>query len=328
MNADDRATWQRVAERVPIVGPRWSGPGPADAGAAARERKGTHDELAPFPVCMTSEAHHAVMSTVGRLPAETGAKGFSPPDRLGFEIVEFDEHGSAQASGAIYSPDEVWGDERCAYWQDQPEGQVRLWAGDIHSHPYGAGRPSGKSGQGLGDLGYVEEVFAQNPWMQHFLLPIVVNPGRDAEIVPWVVARDHPQRPLRAELQVCPVEEFPERRFNPEWEREAASPPPTRRMPLDVDRLADRLGAAVTVTELRLQIQIGETALVVVVGDTFPVRGPELFVRSQDAGLRPLPVPVSWDAAAGAGERDLEARVAELCMTAADWLSRWPRKSF
>lgn len=191
---------------------------------------------APFDLCFTPAAIQALLSSVGRQVPEAGAKGFGPVDRFGFDVVEFDVEGSRRAGGAIYSPDVVWGEQQCRHWLDQSGDEMRVWTGDLHSHPGRFGHPSGKSGPGMGDLGYVEEVFAQNEAMQYFAIPIVTlnsptavtdqtpeiprfdPPSADAWIWPWIVSRSAPHRPLWANLRVCPVSEFPDRVFNPAWE--------------------------------------------------------------------------------------------------------------
>lgn len=175
---------------------------------------------APFDLCFTPEAMKVLLASVGARRPETGAKAFGPIDRFGFDIVEFDAEGSHRAGNAIYSPDTLWGEQRCRHWLDQPDDKMRLWTGDVHSHPGGFGHPSGKSGPGKGDLGYVEKVFAQNEAMQYFAIPIVTLslPGRPVWIWPWIVSRDKPDCPLWADVRICPASDFPERVFNPSWE--------------------------------------------------------------------------------------------------------------
>ncbi|HEX8597029.1 MAG TPA: hypothetical protein VF952_00750 [Chloroflexia bacterium] len=178
---------------------------------------------APFPMFFTPSALHEVLATVGQRPPETGAKGFGPKDQMGFDVVEFDEGGSSRASGGVYSPDVAWGDQRLDYWMSRPKGEIRLWTGDVHSHPGDIGFPSRKSGKGLGDLGYVEEVFSSTEWMQCFFMPIVTQPGqrRSPEgplICPWVVMRDAPDKPMLARLKIGSIDQFPQRQFNPAWE--------------------------------------------------------------------------------------------------------------
>lgn len=174
-----------------------------------------------IPFCITPQALSVVLTTIGRKHPETGGKGFGPTGSFGVDTFEFDVRGSSHASGAVYAPDTEWSDARHDYWQDRPREERKLWVADLHSHPGGFGRPSGKSGVGLGDLGYVEEVFRDNEWMQYFFIPILTHtgPGREVTITPWLVARDNPHRPLLADLVVCDAADFPKRIFNPAWER-------------------------------------------------------------------------------------------------------------
>jgi len=189
---------------------------------------------APFPMCFTKDAMAALLTTVATLPPETGAKGFGPPATIGFDVVEFDSSGSADADFAVYRPSAEWGSERQKFHLDQPGDAMRLWSGDIHSHPGRFGPPSQKSGKALGDLGYVEEVFACNESMSWFLLPILTGTGSGADEVtihPWVIERGQngaPPKVYTAEVRVCDVSEFPVREFNPEWEKAVAAQTPSK----------------------------------------------------------------------------------------------------
>lgn len=173
----------------------------------------------PFDMCLTQEALMQILETIGSRPPETGAKIFSPADYFGIETVEFDLNGSFRAGGAVYSPDTRWGMQRIQYHMEQPE--IRLWSGDIHSHPGGFGYPSLKSGPGLGDLGYVEEVFKQNEMMEYFLLPILTGAGTGHVIIhPWICRRGNPVELLISRLHVHHDDlRFPKRIFNPDWEQ-------------------------------------------------------------------------------------------------------------
>lgn len=175
---------------------------------------------APFPMCLTSEAMETLLATVGNQQPESGAKGFGPPEKIGIDVVEFDTLGSRSASYGMYSPDTRWGDERCNYWLNRPDDDMRLWTADCHSHPGSSGYPSSKSGKAMGDLGYVEEVFAANESMQYFLMPILTIDGKSDQVTiwPWVISRDNPGSPLWADLCICSVADFPDRIFNPLWE--------------------------------------------------------------------------------------------------------------
>jgi len=63
-----------------------------------REATATEYPRAPFPMCFTEAALEHLLATVGTEPPETGAKGFGPQAVIGFDVVEFDEAGSAMKS--------------------------------------------------------------------------------------------------------------------------------------------------------------------------------------------------------------------------------------
>ena len=169
-----------------------------------------------FDMCFSEEALSEIVRTVGQKTPETGAKGFSPilsedpdaPYKIGFDIVEFDEKGSQEASSSMYQPNEEWGTERVNFHLDADD--MRLWAGDIHSHPGSFGYPSRESGDGIGDLGYVRKVFINFPYLRFFLLPIITLEAGRIVIHPWVIDRTRPGVPLIANVRVCPPSEFPE----------------------------------------------------------------------------------------------------------------------
>lgn len=187
-------------------------------------RIGEHRDYprAPFPMCFTRQAFCTILDTVGILPPESGAMGFSHADTVGFDLVEFSAKGSANSGGAVYRPDSEWGMSRCEFHQDQPAEAMRLWSGDLHSHPGGFGFPSGKSGPAMGDLGYVEEVFEMTEWMEWFFIPILTGTGTDeVTIHPWVCRRGRPVELMIAELVICDPRHFPKRVFNPDWEERA-----------------------------------------------------------------------------------------------------------
>jgi hypothetical protein len=201
---------------------------------------------AAIPMCFTREALEALRNSVGVWLPETGAKGFGPPDRIGVDVIEFDHRGSSRGRSAVYAPDAAWGNQRMAYWLRRPENALRLWTMDCHSHPGRTGYPSSKAGSALGDLGYAEAVFEQNEIMQFFFIPILTGTGPDAayvELHPWMVCRDDPHTPLWAEVRITEEQQFPERIFNPEWERSIAmtvsEPRPARAVVGQEDAAAD-----------------------------------------------------------------------------------------
>ncbi|NLX54196.1 MAG: ThiF family adenylyltransferase [Planctomycetaceae bacterium] len=156
------------------------------------------------------------LGTVGALPPESGAKGFGPMDRLGFDRIEFDVRGSADGGVGVYRPNVDWGNERCRYHLSVPKAVKRVWTGDIHSHPGSEGVPSGGVGPAMGDLAYVEEVFAMNEAMLYFLIPILTATGTDEVVIhPWVCHRESGL--MIATVRVVEREQFPVREFNPVW---------------------------------------------------------------------------------------------------------------
>lgn len=191
-------------------------------------------ERAPFPLCITPEALQTVLGSVGSKLPETGAKAFGPVDFLGIDIVEPDP--SSNSLSVVYSPDKEWGEKRMEYHLRHN----RLWTADIHSHAGNFGSPSWKVGKGLGDLGYVEEVFKQNETMQFFFIPILTGTGTaEVCIWPWVCQRGEGDEPVLmfADLRVCNTSSFPARPFNPKWEKEvedAKKPAKKESIPIQV----------------------------------------------------------------------------------------------
>lgn len=174
--------------------------------------------LSPVPICFAPSALEAMLASVGSQPPETGAMALGPKDRLGIDAVEFDLAGSEQGGASVFRPDVAWHDSRRRFHLEQPDNCLRLWTGVIHSHPGNFGRPSLKAAPATGDLGYVEAVFAENEWLQCFLLPILTGTATDEVVIhPWVCHRDDVHSPMVAELLICEADEFPVREFNPRW---------------------------------------------------------------------------------------------------------------
>ena len=292
---------------------------------------------APFRMCFTPEAFEELLLTVGSFPPETGASLFGPKDSLGVDVSEFDRQGSGEGSGAaVYAPDTTWGEERRKFHLSQPDNLMRLWSGICHSHPGCYGMPSEKVGHALGDLGYVEAVFEQNPAMQFFLLPIFTGTGSGQVIVhPWACERGNPVKLFVADLEICDVEEFPERVFNEEWVRTLAKEevvePPSVEEPavaavakveqwkLDLKVLQQHLeGARVEVLAdredlLEVRIRRDGCCLLALLFREFPESPPVILVRDFSAYVQMKPVP--W---ARHSIHSLEKRLARLC----DWIMR------
>lgn len=297
-----------------------------DIGFAPRPTDVPTTEL---PMCFTPEALDIIRRTVASRRPETGAKGFGPVDRIGFDVVEYDVRGSSSAHAAVYSPDVEWGSERQRFWMDRPSEHLRLWTGDIHSHPGDFGRPSRRAGPGLGDLGYVEAVFEANETMQFFFIPILtgVGTGRMATLHPWIVSRDTPTEPMWAEALVCRVDVFPPRVFNPEWEARQAASSVEAAAPAwayDIARLVDLVGAQVRkepvvdngVTLIRLEVRGRSIDVSLPVG--FPHAPPYLTTDIGDN--RSVGVPFVWNPESIGIEP--ERRLADLVRDTAAWLER------
>lgn len=170
-------------------------------------------DVAPFPMCITQTALDAIRDTIGSLPPETGGKLFGPIDKMGIDLFEFDEQGSSDAGVAVYAPNARWGQGRRDYHIVHGEPR-RQWWGDVHSHPGDSNTPSGKSGPGLGDMGYAEQVFAQNEAIQWFFMPIVNHQDNKVFISPYIISRYNPTTPLIApSLDICSDDDFPEAEF-------------------------------------------------------------------------------------------------------------------
>lgn len=273
------------------------------------------------PTCFTPQAWEELMRTVGSRPPESGAKGFGPVDRFGFDCIEFDERGSYGASGAVYSPDVDWGAERIKHWMNQPDNQIRLWTGDLHSHPGGYGRPSPRVGPALGDLGYVEAVFEHNPMMLWFAIPILTGTGLrvDPRVDCWMVRRDAPDDPLSSELRICDVSEFPQRQLNPEWEAQVAAP--TGPDNLDLALLAELVGIEFAWSQSEsgswsAELDLERCPLRLSLPDGFPARPPRLQVR---LAQRWLDAPAAWLLES---PRRVETRLALLCLHTAEHFAR------
>ena len=168
-------------------------------------------------MCFSPKALKRCLETVGSKRPETGAKGFSAvisdnPDenivRIGFDIIEYDDIGSQNASGVMYSPNLEWSTQRVNYHMGAKDG--RFWVGDIHSHPGYSGKPSGDYGDGRGDLGYVRKIFETYPFpLDFFLLPIITLEDGKIIIHPWIIDRKNPTKPLLAKVRVCDPSNFP-----------------------------------------------------------------------------------------------------------------------
>jgi len=135
------------------------------------------------------DAWEEIVSTVGSRPPESGGFLFSCKDWYFVDTFEFDEAGSDRASSVVYSPDTAWANETYERHICNDD-RFRVLVGTVHSHPGTSIYPSG-GGYGQGDLGYVRKFFDYIPYLEEFLLPIVVFPFGDGfpVLVPWVCKR-------------------------------------------------------------------------------------------------------------------------------------------
>lgn len=270
---------------------------------------GFHEVLARRPgtiraddaVFLTPEALHTIASTVGSRPPESGAKLFGPSRFGGVDRVEFDERGSASAGSSMYVPDTTWADERIAFWLAQEDSSMRLWTGDVHSHPGGDGFPSLAVGKGLGDLGYAAEVLAAVEWMDAFFMPILTNTGSGRpRLWPWIVSSTAPGIACYADVEVAPVSCFPPRRFNHLWEPslgvhtpcdvapEASEARFVHLMQLDLTGVAALVRADIHSALGAVVFRRGDVEVSVTLPDGFPDARPEVHVRGR-VGERPFP---------------------------------------
>jgi hypothetical protein len=273
------------------------------------------------PLCFTQAALDEALASVGLRAPEAGAKLFGPALAFGTDTVEFDQEGSAAASGAAYSPDAKWGQQRVDFWLAQrPQ---RAWVGDLHSHPGASGRPSSRLGPADGDMGYVAAVFDAFHSMEYFCLPILTGAGpRSDEVTlwPWLAHRvPSGVELLAAELKVCEAHEFPPRAFNPNWK----SPPPEASSGHGIDEsaLARMIEGEVVVRSSGLAWQVHALKRGVILTAELPVGFPEapprVLLPTLDGVRREAPV--SWKRDA---KESVEERLAKLINTTVHWLAR------
>jgi len=168
----------------------------------------------PPPLVFTAEAFRALRGTIGAQPAETGGP---LGGRRGSGVVEhFAVDRTARRNSVQYYPDQPAVNELLRErWN--PAGVNLL--GFVHSHPYGAVRPSGQ------DLRYAAEILDAIPELDRLLLPIVqssadgptfdvrgyaaVRKARrvDLEDIPVQVVRAHGRPDLSALPEFARVQE-------------------------------------------------------------------------------------------------------------------------
>jgi hypothetical protein len=242
---------------------------------------GVHGNPGPVPLCITAPALATLLATVGARRPETGAMLLGP-ERFGIDFVEFDERGSAQASASVYRPDAEWRTARIRHHGQS--SSFRLWTGDAHSHPNGMGRPSGKAGPGLGDLGQVESIFEAVPDMEWFALPILTGAGTDeVTIWPWLCERTTTGVTLYlANMEICDADLFPERRFNPALAEHIHPSADSDRPDLDVFLLSRLLSRPIEVAYrarfVDLIARAGNGCVIVRLPQTFPTSPPRMRI--------------------------------------------------
>lgn len=245
--------------------------------------------LSETPLCLTPGVLDDILRTVGARRPESGAKLFGPADKLGTDLVEFDVPGSARASGTVYAPDVEWGTERVHFHLAQEGSRMRVWHGDLHSHPGENGFPSRAVGPGLGDLGYAAEVLTTNPWMEDFFFPILTGAGTPTcTLWPWVMTRqDHGQ--VRSAVVVIDVPaRYPARRYNPDWEASVGGQTPKTTpalvthsvplIPLDLDEVAILVGLPLTSGMYGWRFTRREVAVELSFPSSFPTVPPTVTV--------------------------------------------------
>jgi hypothetical protein len=168
----------------------------------------------------------------------------------------------------------------------------------------------------LGDLGYAQAVFESNEAMQFFAMPIVVGSATShVTIHPWVCMREHPLQLLAAEVRICEAHEFPERVFNPVWERSVAkqkqlvATPSAIRLELLRQHLQNATVRVVeNATEEALLVERAGLEIMIEIPNGFPTAEPRLVIRTPTGPQEFSPVPwAKWSVA------NAEERVARLC---------------
>jgi len=136
----------------------------------------------------TQEAYDEIMRTVATLPAETGGILLGNRDDFVVQKFIFDDSGSRGPTS--YDPDIGSLNKKIKYeWE---ENQLAL-LGFIHSHPRGYAQLSGDMGNGIGDIGYIKEIFKYIEALDKFLVPIVFSKADRGkyEMFPFMARRDN-----------------------------------------------------------------------------------------------------------------------------------------
>ena len=128
-----------------------------------------------------------IMNTVGELPPEKG--GILLGNREEFTVEKFIYDSLGNTSYSSYDPDIESLNELLT---KEFENDGLSFMGFVHSHPRGVSHLSGDWGNGIGDLGYIKEIFDSMPDLQSFISPIVFSSsdGGEKNFIPYVVRRE------------------------------------------------------------------------------------------------------------------------------------------
>lgn len=230
---------------------------------------------AALPMRMSPSAGDTLLATVGRKPAETGDFLFGPPDRLGVDVVEFDEVGSEAATRTVYSPDATWANARLDFWEAQPGEEQRTLVGIAHSHPGEVGIPSGDLGPGKGDLGYARLMLRCDSQRSFVFAPILTGTGTDRVTVwPWILVRERAEEGFLwvDDFSVAPLSEFPRHGIRSS-ERDQCHRR-RRRLPLDLEEVAASAQATLVFADDAWRFQRAGAHVDMTLPPDFPLSGP------------------------------------------------------
>lgn len=115
-----------------------------------------------YPLAVTRSVHETIRTSIGSMPAETGAMLGGPAGSDLITHIHLDQ--TAATTRATYSPDVTTANQVLAQ-QWRPAG-VELM-GFVHSHPVGYRNPSD------GDLTYGRRILTAMPGLDRLVLPIV-----------------------------------------------------------------------------------------------------------------------------------------------------------
>jgi hypothetical protein len=239
---------------------------------------------------LTPQALAAIAASVGSLPPETGGMLFGPAQTEGISFFVFDEEGSRRATAVAYAPSV----KSCTTEQDrQSNGKpMRLLDGFVHSHP-GAAYPSREAGPAQGDLGFARAFLADNEAATRMLMPIVTGSMTQSPVLtPWVVEADDLNTPALADVVVCEEGLFPTREFPHDFAEKAGDKPAALPLliTLNLDHLAEHVGAVVAVDGRTLVLTDGESRHELYLPDRFPLV-PPLLTTHLAAAIHFYPVP-------------------------------------